>query len=107
MSAFRRPFRSGPVSRRDVPVSRRDLLVSGGGLAVGAVAVGAGWAASSSPAAGSPDPPSASEPSVIPPDDDLMREHGVLKRVLLCYREMFAQAQSGGKLNAAHAQDSA
>jgi hemerythrin-like domain-containing protein len=69
--------------------------------------VGAGWAASSSSAAGSPDPSAASEPSVIPPDDDLMREHGVLKRVLLCYREMIAQAQSGGKLNAAHAQDSA
>jgi hemerythrin-like domain-containing protein len=94
VSATRRPFRS-------LPVSRRDVLFSGGGLAAGAVAVGAGWAASSSPAAGSPDQ------SVIPPDDDLMREHGVLKRVLLCYQEMIAQAQSGGKLSAPHVQDSA
>jgi hemerythrin-like domain-containing protein len=94
VSAARRPFRS-------LPVSRRDVLFSGGGLAAGAVAVGAGWAASSSPTVGSPDP------SVISPDDDLMREHGVLKRVLLCYREMIAQAQSGGKLNAAHMQGSA
>jgi hemerythrin-like domain-containing protein len=101
VSAPRRPFRS-------LPVSRRDVLFSGGGLAAGAVAVGAGWAASSSsPAGGSPDPSAAPDPSVIPPDDDLMREHGVLKRVLLCYREMIAQAQSGGKLNAAHVQDSA
>lgn len=93
MSAARRPSRS-------LPVSRRDALFSGGGLAAGAVAVGAGWA-SSPRAARSPDP------SAIPPDVNLMREHGVLKRVLLCYREMIAQAQSGGTLNAAHAQDSA
>jgi hemerythrin-like domain-containing protein len=94
VSAARRPFRS-------LPVSRRNVLFSGGGLAAGAVAVGAGWAASSSPATGPADQP------VIPPDDDLMREHGVLKRVLLCYREMITQAQSGGKLNAAHVQGSA
>jgi hemerythrin-like domain-containing protein len=100
VSAPRRPFRS-------LPVSRRDVLFSGGGLAAGAVAVGAGWAASSPSAGGSPDPSAAPDPSVIPPDDDLMREHGVLKRVLLCYREMIAQAQSGEKLNAAHVQDSA
>jgi hemerythrin-like domain-containing protein len=56
---------------------------------------------------GSPDLSAASGASVIPPDDDLMREHGVLKRVLLCYREMVAQAQAGGKLNAANVQDSA
>ncbi len=36
-----------------------------------------------------------------------MREHGVLKRVLLCYREMIARAQSGGQLSAVHLQDSA
>ena len=94
MSAARRPFRS-------LPVSRRNVLFSGGGLAAGAVAVGAGWAASSSPAAGS------AGQSVVPPDVDLMREHGVLKRVLLCYREMAAQAQSGGTLNATHVHDSA
>jgi hemerythrin-like domain-containing protein len=100
VNAARRPSRS-------LPVSRRDVLFSGGGLAAGAVAVGAGWGASSSSAIGSPDLSAAPDPSVILPDDDLMREHGVLKRVLLCYREMVAQAQSGGKLNAAHVQDSA
>jgi len=94
VSAARRPPRS-------LPVSRRDVLFSGGGLAAGAVAVGAGWAASSKQAAGPADPPG------VPPDVDLMREHGVLKRVLLCYRQMIAQAHSGERLNAAHAQDSA
>ena len=49
VSAPRRPFRS-------LPVSRRDVLFSGGGLAAGAVAVGAGWAASSLTAGRSPDP---------------------------------------------------
>jgi hemerythrin-like domain-containing protein len=86
------------------PVSRRAALLSGGGAAVGAVAASAGWAAAnSSPAQASANVPSA----IIPPDDDLMREHGVLKRVLLCYREMIAVAQDGGQLNAAHVADSA
>jgi hemerythrin-like domain-containing protein len=45
--------------------------------------------------------------SLIPPDDDLMREHGVLKRVLLCYRALTAQAQAGHPLAAAHVLDAA
>ncbi|WP_300605045.1 hemerythrin domain-containing protein, partial [Trebonia sp.] len=49
----------------------------------------------------------APDPAVIPPDDDLMREHGVLKRVLLCYRAMIAQVQAGGQLSPAHVQESA
>ena len=36
-----------------------------------------------------------------------MREHGVLKRVLLCYRAMTTQVQAGHPLAAAHVQDSA
>ncbi|HEX3749191.1 MAG TPA: hemerythrin domain-containing protein [Streptosporangiaceae bacterium] len=77
---------------------RRAILFAGGGLAVGAAGVGAAWAAtgSSAPASGG-----------IPPDDDLMREHGVLKRVLLCYRAMTAQVQAGHPLAAAHVQDAA
>lgn len=91
---------------RPGPVSRRTALFSGGGLVAGAAVASAGWAIadpSASAAASDPAPATA----VIPPDDDLMREHGVLKRVLLCYREMIARAQSGGQLNAAHIQDSA
>ena len=36
-----------------------------------------------------------------------MGEHGVLKRVLLCYREMTARALAGGPLEAADLHDAA
>ncbi len=76
------------------------MLLSGGGLVAGAAAASAGWALSAQPAA---QPGSA----VIPPDDDLMREHGVLKRVLLCYREMTARVQAGGPMDAQDLHDAA
>jgi hemerythrin-like domain-containing protein len=89
-----------PTSQQQQPPhqTRRALLFGAGGLAVGAAAVGTAWAATGSSA-----PTSAG----IPPDDDLMREHGVLKRVLLCYRAMTTQVSAGHPLTAAHVQDSA
>jgi hemerythrin-like domain-containing protein len=92
MTAGRRPSLPG----------RRAVLLSGGGLAAGAAAASAGWALS-----GQPKATTVPDPAVIPPDDDLMREHGVLKRVLLCYREMIARAQAGGPLNAQDLHDAA
>jgi hypothetical protein len=81
------------------------MLLTGGGVAVaGAAAAGGAWAAADSP---SPDSTTAAGRAPIPPDDDLMREHGVLKRVLLCYREMIPLLQSGAPVSAAHIQDSA
>jgi hemerythrin-like domain-containing protein len=81
-------------------VSRRAVLLSGGGAAAGAAATGIAWEAA--------DPASAAPgPAGLPPDDDLMREHGVLKRVLLCYREMITRLESGAPVSAAHIQDSA
>jgi hemerythrin-like domain-containing protein len=88
MTAGQRPSRPG----------RRAVLLSAGGLAVGAAAASAGWDLSTSP---------APDPAIIPPDDDLMREHGVLKRVLLCYREMIARVQAGGPLDAQDLHDAA
>jgi len=85
-------------------VGRRAVLLAGGGLAAGAAGTGSAWALTSSRGA-VPDPPAAS--GAMPPDDDLMREHGVLKRVLLCYREMISQAQAGRPLSAQHPQDAA
>jgi hemerythrin-like domain-containing protein len=97
---------SPPPSRPSRP-GRRAVLLAGGGLAVGAAGTGAAWALTGSSAA-APDPESPPAPSaVLPPDDDLMREHGVLKRVLLCYREMTSQVQAGGSLNAQHLHDAA
>ena len=46
------------------------------------------------PKAGQPGAPSAEEVPVTPPED-LMREHGVLKRVLLIYREGIRRLQAG------------
>jgi hemerythrin-like domain-containing protein len=76
------------------------VLLSGGGLVAGAAAASAGWALSAQPTA----PP---DPAVIPPDDDLMREHGLLKRVLLCYREMIARVGAGRPLDARDLRDAA
>jgi hemerythrin-like domain-containing protein len=81
------------------------VLLSGGGLVAGAAAAsaaaaGAGWALTAQPAA----PP---DPAVVPPDVDLMCEHGVLKRVLLCYREMIARVQAGAPLDAQDLHDAA
>ncbi|HEY6501375.1 MAG TPA: hemerythrin domain-containing protein [Streptosporangiaceae bacterium] len=77
---------------------RRAILLAGGGLAVGAATTGTAWAATGSPAPAR---------DGLPPDDDLMREHGVLKRVLLCYRAMTSQVEAGHPLTAAHVQDAA
>ena len=103
------PAGAPPPSRPPRP-GRRAVLLAGGGLAVGAAGTGAAWALTGSSAA-APDPESPESPpapsAVVPPDDDLMREHGVLKRVLLCYREMTSQVQAGGSLNAQHLHDAA
>jgi hypothetical protein len=86
-------------SARPSPVGRRAVLL-GGGLAVGAAGASAVWAVAG-PAAAEPAPPG------IAPDDDLMREHGVLKRVLLCYREITGRVQAGDQLTAQHMHDDA
>jgi hemerythrin-like domain-containing protein len=107
--------RAGAPPSRPPRPGRRAVLLAGGGLAVGGLAVGAAgtgaaWALTgdSGSSAAAPDPESPPAPSAaVPPDDDLMREHGVLKRVLLCYREMTSQVQAGGSLNAQHLHDAA
>jgi hypothetical protein len=71
---------------------RRAVLL-GGGLAAGAAGASAVWALTG-PSAAAPVP----APPGIPPDDDLMREHGVLKRVLLCYREMTRMIRAGDRV---------
>jgi len=71
-------------------VSRRGLLVGGAGLLVGAGATELGDRLSSS------SPPA--EPHVPSPGEELMVEHGVLKRVLLAYRAMSARLADGRPL---------
>lgn len=71
-------------------VSRRGLLI-GTGLA--GVAVGAGGLEAIRRV--SDDSSKAGDSGVIPPSEDLMRDHGVLKRVLLIYREASGRVARG------------
>ena len=72
-------------------VGRRQLLGTSISAA-GAIALSA--CGSPQPKAGQPGAPAEEEVSVTPPED-LMREHGVLKRVLLIYREGIRRLQAG------------
>ncbi len=90
-----------PDASRRGPLPGRRAVLLGGGLAAGAAGASAVWALAG---------PSGATPTVssgIPPDDDLMREHGVLKRVLLCYREMTTQIQAGHPVTGADLHDAA
>ncbi len=68
-------------------VSRRTLLATGSGLVVGAAATETANLLF--------DGHSTEAPNVAAPGEELMTEHGVLKRVLLAYRAMSAQLAAG------------
>ncbi|HKI42994.1 MAG: hemerythrin domain-containing protein [Mycobacterium sp.] len=70
-------------------VSRRNLLAVST-TAAGAIALSACSSSRPKPAAGVP----ADEELPVTPPEDLMREHGVLKRVLLVYREGIRRLQA-------------
>ncbi|MGZ4510386.1 MAG: hemerythrin domain-containing protein [Mycobacterium sp.] len=70
----------------------RRLLLGTSISAAGAVVLSA--CGSPQPKAGQPSASTEEEVSVTPPED-LMREHGVLKRVLLIYREGIRRLQAG------------
>lgn len=81
-------------------VSRRDLLGGAAGLVLGGAA-GAGVTA----AASGDTPP---DPSRLPSaNEELMTEHGVLKRVLLCYRATVERLDAGRPVPAGVVADSA
>jgi hemerythrin-like domain-containing protein len=83
-----------PDARRD-RVSRRKLLLASGTGVIG-VAAGAGGAMAAEQLV-----PSAPEATaVIPPSEQLMREHGVLERVLLIYRETQRRLEAGDQMPA-------
>jgi hemerythrin-like domain-containing protein len=83
----------GPTSR----VPRRALLLGAGGLAAGAAGAGMALAAAPGPTTAQADAVAAQ----VPPTEDLMREHGLLLRVLLVYREAGRRIQAGEPLPAA------
>jgi hemerythrin-like domain-containing protein len=71
-------------------VSRRNVLAVST-TAAGAIALSACGSPRPKPGAGAP----ADEELPVTPPEDLMREHGVLKRVLLIYREGIRRLQAG------------
>ncbi|MEV4299822.1 hemerythrin domain-containing protein [Microbispora rosea] len=72
---------------RDSPaVRRRDLLGLAAAALAGAVTVAAPAAAA---------PRTSEEEAEVTPPEDLMREHGVLKRLLLVYREGIRRIEGG------------
>ena len=84
-AAAQQAHSSGERNRRPPP-SRRALL-RGAGVAVGAGAIGAGVTLAATQ--------SSTPPKTPPPGEMLMNEHGVLKRLLLAYRETASQLAGG------------
>ncbi|MFF4615547.1 hemerythrin domain-containing protein [Nonomuraea jabiensis] len=75
---------------------RREVLGLSAALACGsAVATGCGAAQQAGSAATSTPAPTQGQEVPVTPPEDLMREHGVLKRVLLIYREGIRRINAG------------
>ncbi|MEU9837380.1 hemerythrin domain-containing protein [Streptosporangium sp. NPDC048047] len=93
-------------------VRRRDLLglpVIALGAATGPQAAARADGADPSPAPGRPSGEAAGSPEEVPvtPPEDLMREHGVLKRVLLVYREGMRRIGRGERVPSRELHDGA
>lgn len=79
---------AGEPAQLGTRVSRRTLITAG---TVGAgAALGAGAAVGISALTSSPTPA-----ATIPPSEDLMVDHGILKRILLAYREISRRVTAG------------
>ncbi|HEX6837084.1 MAG TPA: hemerythrin domain-containing protein, partial [Polyangia bacterium] len=68
--------------------TRRELIV-GGAAVTAALALGRGARAADKKEAGKKDE------DEVPPTEDLMREHGILRRVLLVYGEVLRRFSAG------------
>ncbi|HEY1914656.1 MAG TPA: hemerythrin domain-containing protein [Streptosporangiaceae bacterium] len=98
-----------PAGRPGGPrLPRRAVLLGAGGLAAAGVGAGITLAATSS----SPGTPTwaaqlSRDEAQPPPNEDLMREHGLLVRILLIYRHVDEVFQSSGQLPATELHDAA
>jgi hemerythrin-like domain-containing protein len=91
-------------------VARRAVLLGAGGLAAGAAGAGITLAATGNAAAPQPAASATQDDAVaeqIPPTEDLMREHGLLIRLLLIYREAIRRIEAAEPLPAARLHDAA
>ncbi|MFI6450583.1 hemerythrin domain-containing protein [Streptosporangium amethystogenes] len=91
-------------SSQSPEVRRRDLLgLSAAAMAGGLPLAACGGSASLVEAGASPSAPGSTareQEAPVTPPEDLMREHGVLKRVLLIYREGIRRIEGGEPLPA-------
>ncbi|MGH3500366.1 MAG: hemerythrin domain-containing protein [Nocardioidaceae bacterium] len=84
----------GAPKKRGSEVSRRRLLLAGTGAA--GLVVGAAATETRDLLTPPAQPDQVMQPvDQIPPSEDLMREHGVLKRILLAYREVIDRLHHG------------
>jgi hemerythrin-like domain-containing protein len=94
-----------PPERQGRSASRRAVMFGGGGLIVGAAAgAGIGLAAAPTSAAVSPAQLDAVA-KITPTTEELMEEHGLLKRIILTYREMLNLFAFGAPVPRAAVQD--
>jgi hemerythrin-like domain-containing protein len=97
-----------PAAPRDgARIPRRAVLLGAGGLAAAGVGAGITLAATSSPGAPSWAAQLSQDEAQPPPNEDLMREHGLLVRILLIYRHLDEVFQASGQLPAAELHDAA
>src|SRR6516165_10680719 len=87
--------KKGVTVTEQLPLMGRRQLLGTSVSAAGLIALSA--CGNPQPKAGQPGAPPDEEVPVTPPED-LMREHGVLKRVLLIYREGIRRVEAGAEL---------
>lgn len=94
-------------------MARRTVLLGAGGLAAGAAGAGITLAATGTAPAASTALPAGTATQAdavaeqIPPTEELMREHGLLIRLLLVYREAVRRIQAAEPLPATQLHDAA
>ncbi|HVX94415.1 MAG TPA: hemerythrin domain-containing protein [Polyangia bacterium] len=89
--------------RQTTPVDRRRVLVGAGSMVGLGLAGATAWAA----AAPKKEKEKAKADEDVGPGEDLMREHGVLRRVLLVYAEMVRRIEAGTTFDAGTLRESA
>ena len=92
MAAMKKPARTSDPRSANRPLLRRDLLGAGAAFGLTAFAVSRSAAAKTKK---SEKAESRAGEGDVGPGEDLMREHGVLRRVLLVYREIGHRLEAG------------
>jgi hemerythrin-like domain-containing protein len=106
----RRSIHSAPIVPAVVDVGRRRVFAGAAAVAITGVGLASvpSWGAAATKDGGKqkdPKPPEGAED--VSPGEDLMREHGVLRRVLLVYEEAARRIDAGSTFDAGTLRESA